>query len=162
MARSYQTNVVLCKLYYLVRSPIELIIGLALFARLSVNGGCWLYSDSEYRKVTLSPSAGDRYGSFAVVSGFRIHPQIEVDFAVFHPDLSPTQPLAVVECDGHEFHERTREQASRDRWRDRMIQYQGVPVLRFTGTDVVHGSAEFAQEVVEFIGKRYFEASLGF
>ena len=31
-----------------------------------------------------------------------------------------------MECDGHEFHERTPEQASKDRWRDRMIKRMGV------------------------------------
>ena len=105
--------------------------------------------------MVASPNEGDCYGSFALVSNFLIHQQIgEVDFAVFLPDLSPTHPLAVVECDGHEFHERTVAQASWDKRRDRMIQSLGVPVLRFTGTDVVRGRDESAGEIAEFIRKR--------
>jgi hypothetical protein len=155
MPSSYRTNVVLCKLYGLVRSPIELIFGMAIFDQLSAHGRCWVYSDAEYRKLVSSLNEGDCYGSFALVSNFLIHREIgEVDFAVFLPDLSPTYPLAVVECDGHEFHERTVEQASWDKRRDRMIQGLGVPVLRFTGTDVVRGSGESACEIAEFIRKR--------
>lgn len=42
----------------------------------------------------------------------------------------------VIECDGHEFHERTKEQAGRDKKRDREIVGHGYPVLRFTGTEI--------------------------
>lgn len=42
----------------------------------------------------------------------------------------------VVECDGHDFHERTKEQARRDRARDRFLQSKGCRVLRFTGSEI--------------------------
>lgn len=42
----------------------------------------------------------------------------------------------VVECDGHDFHERTKEQARRDKKRDRFFQQLGHPVLRFTGSEI--------------------------
>lgn len=41
-----------------------------------------------------------------------------------------------VEVDGHEFHERTKEQARRDRSRDRELTADGWTVLRFTGQEV--------------------------
>ena len=40
----------------------------------------------------------------------------------------------VVECDGHNFHERTKDQASRDRTRDREMTLAGFKVMRFTGS----------------------------
>lgn len=42
----------------------------------------------------------------------------------------------IVECDGHEYHERTKEQAARDRSRDREMQLEGYTVLRFTGSEI--------------------------
>jgi very-short-patch-repair endonuclease len=42
----------------------------------------------------------------------------------------------IVECDGHEFHEKTREQAARDKHRDRRLQSMGFPVFRFTGSEI--------------------------
>lgn len=42
----------------------------------------------------------------------------------------------IVECDGHDFHERTKEQAARDRSRDRWAQDNGYDVFRFTGSEI--------------------------
>ena len=42
----------------------------------------------------------------------------------------------VVECDGHDFHERTKEQAAHDRKRDREMQMDGWKVFRFTGSEI--------------------------
>ncbi len=77
-----------------------------------------------------------------------------VDLAVFIPGLGPWRPVVVVECDGHSFHERTPEQASKDRKRVRMLQRLGTLVLPFTGTDIVRGSEQSAQEIVETIHAR--------
>jgi hypothetical protein len=41
-----------------------------------------------------------------------------------------------VELDGHDFHERTKEQARRDKQRDRVLQTAGWIVLRFAGSEV--------------------------
>lgn len=54
-----------------------------------------------------------------------------LDFAV----ITPKQKLAI-ELDGHEFHERTKEQAARDKSRDRALVADGWKVLRFTGSEV--------------------------
>lgn len=41
-----------------------------------------------------------------------------------------------VECDGHDFHERTKEQAARDKLRDRTLTSAGYRMLRFTGSEI--------------------------
>jgi very-short-patch-repair endonuclease len=41
-----------------------------------------------------------------------------------------------VECDGHDFHDKTKEQAQRDKARDRKILSHGVPIMRFTGSEI--------------------------
>lgn len=41
-----------------------------------------------------------------------------------------------VELDGHDFHERTKQQAARDRKRDRWFTASGWVVLRFTGSEI--------------------------
>ena len=42
----------------------------------------------------------------------------------------------VVECDGHDFHEKTKEQAIYDKKRDRDLQSLGFRVYRFTGSEI--------------------------
>lgn len=46
----------------------------------------------------------------------------------------------VVECDGHDFHERTKDQAQCDKKRDRELQSEGYKVYRFTGSEIFRTS----------------------
>lgn len=54
-----------------------------------------------------------------------------IDFAV-----ACTMGWLAVEIDGHDFHEKTKEQASGDRQRERHLVASGYTVIRFTGSDV--------------------------
>jgi very-short-patch-repair endonuclease len=66
--------------------------------------------------------------------------------------LKAMSPVVVIECDGHDFHERTKEQARHDRRRDRWMQGQGVAVFRFTGSEIFRNPEACATEVTkEFI-----------
>jgi very-short-patch-repair endonuclease len=60
------------------------------------------------------------------------------DFAIIEWLKSPGEHLRrfAIEVDGHDFHERTKEQAARDRSRDRALMNAGWTVLRFTGSEV--------------------------
>jgi very-short-patch-repair endonuclease len=68
-----------------------------------------------------------------------------VDFAILLTGLAPIR--IVVECDGHEFHEKTKEQAARDKMRDRDLQIAGWKVLRFTGSEICRNDAECGAQI---------------
>lgn len=57
----------------------------------------------------------------------------------------------VIECDGHDFHERTKEQAEYDRKRDRWMQANGYAVLRFTGREITRDADKCVEEIVRFL-----------
>lgn len=57
----------------------------------------------------------------------------------------------VVELDGHEFHERTKEQAEKDKRRDRELVAEGYQVIRFTGSEVWRDPFKCAEEAVDMI-----------
>lgn len=54
-----------------------------------------------------------------------------------------------VEVDGHDFHEKTKEQAKHDKAKDRELQRCGLIVFRFTGSEVWHDPVKVAAEVVD-------------
>jgi very-short-patch-repair endonuclease len=58
-----------------------------------------------------------------------------VDFLLCQHLKGETRWL-VVECDGHAFHEVTKEQAIRDKKRDRFFTSIGLPVVHFTGSEL--------------------------
>lgn len=59
--------------------------------------------------------------------------------------------MFVVECDGHEFHQKTKEQVERDNQRMRDLQMAGYEIIRFSGTELWHKSYHCAQEVLKII-----------
>jgi very-short-patch-repair endonuclease len=75
-----------------------------------------------------------------------------VDFLIQDASV-PTEIQAprwmVVECDGHDYHERTKEQARRDKKRDRYFQSRGLKVLRFTGSEIFADPQGCAEEVLD-------------
>lgn len=86
-----------------------------------------------------SPSDGD----------WTITPQAQigkyrVDFLI---EDAATGVRAVLECDGHDFHERTKEQAQKDRSRDRELQSKGYLVLRYTGSEIYRDPWKCASDV---------------
>lgn len=66
------------------------------------------------------------------------------DFAVTFSGVK-----VVVECDGHDFHEKTKEQAARDKKRDRDFQLAGWKVLRFTGSEIHRDVEACARDVAQ-------------
>lgn len=57
----------------------------------------------------------------------------------------------VVECDGYEFHQKTKEQVERDNIRTRILQREGYTVIRFSGTEVYKKPYQCAREVRKMI-----------
>jgi len=72
--------------------------------------------------------------------------QIRLDFAL----LSSTAKIAV-ELDGHDFHERTKEQAIRDKSRDRELQLLGWKVVRFAGSEVCRDAAHCCFDLAKLL-----------
>lgn len=62
-----------------------------------------------------------------------------------------------IECDGHDYHDRTKQQAAYDRARDRELLRLGIPTLRFTGSEIHHDAHRCAVEcwqMVPVVNKR--------
>ena len=85
--------------------------------------------------------------------GVTVFPQSEVgryiaDFLMIVQGFNNSPPsFVVIECDGHEFHERTKDQARHDRRRDRWMTTNGISVLRFTGSEIWADPLKCADEV---------------
>lgn len=57
----------------------------------------------------------------------------------------------VIECDGHDFHEKTKLQAARDKQRDRHLIGAGYHVIRFTGSEIWKDPFKCAREAADII-----------
>jgi hypothetical protein len=68
-----------------------------------------------------------------------------IDFVVF----MFCGPNVAIEVDGHEFHEKTKEQAASDKSRDRKITRCGYSVIRFTGSEVYRDPSGAVNEAID-------------
>lgn len=74
----------------------------------------------------------------AVLGEHRVDLLLTLDGSIRQSDgrLRSGSKRMVIECDGHDFHERTKAQAKHDRQRDRLLQSFGFLVYRFTGQEI--------------------------
>lgn len=70
--------------------------------------------------------------------------QYRVDFLV---TAEFSDDKIVIECDGHEFHEKTKEQAKHDKERDRYLTAQGFKILRYTGSEIYNDFDKIEKEL---------------
>lgn len=62
-----------------------------------------------------------------------------------------------IECDGHDYHERTREQAKRDKSRDRELTASGIRMFRFTGSEIFENNIACAKQIQDYLINRVAE-----
>jgi hypothetical protein len=150
----------------LLESPIERAVYWALLdygtewgqPRVEVveDYGSWFSIPTEMEQIAVSP----QYRVDAGGRQYRLDFMAEADVGEYPPSTSACRVhvKAAVECDGHDFHERTKEQAARDRKRDRDLQAAGYLILRFTGSEINKDPAAVAREIVGAINAKSREA----
>jgi hypothetical protein len=149
-------------------SPIEQVFAVA-YATILFDGPQLDTSIKWNRQIDLAPLLADDlksmpYRPFTVDQANVVIPQCKlpqgrVDFVLLRwlRDVerlrSPLvrSPMVIVECDGHEYHERTPKQAERDRSRDRAFQAAGHTVLRFTGRELWRDPYACVDQVDDFL-----------
>ena len=118
-------------------SPIEKLFGLALKAM-----------DQQFQLLTN--------GNFYMETQYNIKCGLKIFRADFYVWAKINDKILkiVVECDGHDFHERTKEQALRDKKRDRALLIHGYYVIHFTGKEIMDNPHYCVNELMSFILSR--------
>lgn len=122
-------------------SPIEQILAGWLawldgeyLGLVSGAGADWWFELGQDDADTENPALGRDELFFGLMPQARVG-RYRVDFLILAHGPGGERRIAV-ECDGHEWHERTKDQAARDKLRDRELLLAGVPVMRFTGSEI--------------------------
>lgn len=148
-----------CRVRSLNQTPIEklMVVGLS-FVLESIDH--FAFEDSVNEFFRRGPSSLDRLRVWSDFEhGITIYPQMPigkyvVDFFVDAQHYDGGRSFGIIECDGHDFHERTKEQAAHDKARDRFLQSEGYLVLRFTGSEIYRDPVGAADSAVRIIYSR--------
>ena len=65
-----------------------------------------------------------------------------------------------IECDGHDYHEKTENQARHDKKRDRYLQSRGWLVARFTGKEINHDPRKCVNQALNMVLDYNIEVTL--
>ena len=143
-------------------SPIEAKLGRFLYDNWCNPNGYsaglygWLFpsgTSAELIRLFLDNNLNFEGANFK----FGFSPQVvigsyRVDFLVVGQGMPKSEPMLIaVECDGHDFHEKTKEQAARDKARDRALVGAGYYVMRFTGAEIWRDAEGCCQQILDAI-----------
>ena len=112
----------------------------------------------------------DSMMSFMGVPGFvlsRCQAEVETPRGLYRLDFLVTWAIegnvyrVGIECDGHDFHEKTKEQAAHDKQRDRALAAAGYTVLRFTGSEIWNNPEACVEEVRRVFTQLFKRDGLG-
>ncbi len=141
------------KMLQLTESPVEQIFFAAAIDYFSLD----YHEDFKRGQATLTTNYPPSDGIFtlwvepqAKIPGFDFEYRADFLFSLYRYASEGKPRLwgrTVVEIDGHDFHERTKQQASRDKKRDRDLLAEGYYTLRFTGSDIFNDPYSFVEEV---------------
>lgn len=120
-----------------IESPIEEVMAMALGVAFKDSGF--------YPPANIFVGGRDIYLELQAKLG-----KHRVDFLLRVGHYEGPFEFLVIECDGHEFHERTKMQAAKDKGRDRWLQNKGYDVFRFTGSEIWNDPMGCARQVVEW------------
>lgn len=152
ISRSLNSNkaldlLTLCDDYQLLiedcKSPIEMVLGTSL---LFANNG---YTDLKYcmdiNELTEALSIKDKEINTYVtcqqdIGEYRVDFLLRTYFKGNFKDI-------IIECDGHNFHGKTKEQVARDKKRDRYLTSMGYFILRFSGSEIYNNPDKCIEEI---------------
>lgn len=129
-------------------SPIEQLMALALnsqkerFVSLTDEGDILIIPQAE---IVIKSGPGN---------GKNNKEEFRVDFLI-RAKVGGKKCHVIVECDGHEFHEHTKEQAARDKQRARMLVLEGYIILNYTGSEIWNSPFKCAREAMGIMFKEY-------
>lgn len=141
-------------------TPIEKLVGLALAYVLRDNdwfggegwgdGIGWPFENvSPAEALSMVPAREGIFVWFQAPVG-----KYCADFLICLSHWKGGYVWGAIECDGHDHHNLTKEQAQHDRERDRFFQSQGVFILRYTGSEIWKSPLKVVVEAITLLKER--------
>jgi hypothetical protein len=132
-------------------SPIERLLAVSLAGAL-VPKMNYIYRNMDYNEV-LTEITPQYVICIGKDNKYRCDLFLSVSFILSDSELIKVE--CVIECDGHDFHEKTKEQVARGKRRDRDLISMGYDVIHFSGSEIWHDVDACSQYICDFIEKKH-------
>lgn len=125
--------------YSRCQSPIEEIFAVAFDVQLIDKG--FPYCEA----LSLKPQKEIRANGNKYIADFCICAETSEWFSFDH------DYQLIIECDGHEFHEKTKEQVTQRNQRDMDLKSAGYDVLHFSGSQIYQNPIECSKQALDYL-----------
>jgi hypothetical protein len=115
-------------------SPIEIMLGMSIEIYLELHSLRFAITSQEEVKI----------------NGHKYRP----DFRISYIDKLQKERFLYVDCDGHDFHERTKQQVAYQNNRDFDMKFENIELLHFSGFQIHNDDIQCAKKVYEYIINR--------
>lgn len=158
----------------IITSPIENTLRLAFIGHATAAG----YEVADYSEFAADGVFDPRHGSLLIrtieddpdvdiyghegadhIDWLDVYANVKVESYRIDIIVKSTYGLVAIECDGHDWHDRTKQQAAYDRARDRWMLQNGIATIRFTGSEIHHSADKCASEAMDILR---VESAVGF
>lgn len=125
-----------------MQSPIEKMLWIAIHIVCTTN----------YIELNAGPLSDKElaYGMH-LFSQYKVNKYRADFYATYKAMKGSVQQDWIIECDGHAFHERTKEERQKEKQRDRYFTVNGYKILRFTGSEIFRNPYGVAAEIVKAV-----------
>lgn len=131
----------------MTESPIEKVLAIHLAQVVIIGREIWPIHIGAMPSWATGGFAGE---AFCIPQANLPPYRADFLFVRYGKDNLPDRHV-IVECDGHDFHERTKAQAQRDKERDRFFTKKGWHVLRYTGSEIWARPSDIVVEILNFV-----------
>ena len=111
----------------------------------------------QYRDIYLFPQHEVICGNKKYYIDFTFLADDYLTHLIFSDKLKNNNFKLAIECDGYEFHQKTKEQVQKDNEREYDLKMAGYEVLRFSGTQIYNNPLKCAEDTYNYILKKIEE-----
>lgn len=138
-------------------SPIENLMALGII--YAIQSTSWFGYWGRQNRFFPSDKSGDAFTAPFVEPQISIWQQVTIDkyradFVARFVHWEGGYVFGAIECDGHDHHDLTKEQAIHDRERDRHFQARGLIILRYTGKEIYRNPLKCAADALGILERR--------
>ena len=125
-----------------IKSPIEqiFITAFELYCRLENKKSIFLFPQKE---ISCN---GKKY-----YIDFEFEADDYLTYLTFGEEIKNNKFKLAIECDGYEFHQKSKEQVQRDNEREYDLKISGYDILRFSGTQIYNAPLKCAKDIYDYI-----------
>lgn len=126
--------------------PNELAMQMACFSTSKY------FTESPIERLFLEAFDAERTKNKETMYHYWLNPQAEIgDYRVDFELVNNYGKKIVIECDGHDFHQKTKEQVKKDNQRERDLKKLGYEVVRFSGSEIFEDAEKCVQELLDIM-----------